>query len=66
MKASFSGWLATQHPPDGAAMNADTVGLGQFGDRPTERDLALGGDTRIDPISYTGQLALPAAIAVSP
>ena len=43
---------ATQNPPDGAAMNVDTVGLGQFSNQLIERDLAFGGDARIYP---TGQ-----------
>ena len=35
---------AAQNPPNGAAMNVDTVGLGQFADQFIERDLALGRD----------------------
>jgi len=57
---------ATQNPPDGAAMNVDTVGLGQFGDQLIERDPALGGDARINPAGHSGQLAVPAAIALRP
>src|SRR6056297_998456 len=55
-----------QNPPDGAAMNVDTVGLGQFGDQFIERDLALGGDARLDPAGHPCQLAVPAAIALRP
>ena len=49
---------ATKNPPDGAAMNVDTVGLGQFGNQLIERDLTFGGDTRIYPPGHPGQLSM--------
>ena len=55
-----------QNPPDGAAMDGDAVGLGQFADQLINRDLALGGDARLDPAGHPGQLAMPAAIALRP
>ena len=57
---------ATQNPPDGAAMNVDTVGLGQFGNQLIKRDLAFCGDARIYPTGHPGQLSMPAAIALRP
>lgn len=57
---------APQNPPDGAAMDVDTVGLGQFGNQLIERDLAFGGDARIYPIDHPGQLSMSAAIALRP
>ena len=57
---------AAQNPPDGAAMNGDTVALGQLGNQLVERDLALGGDARFDPAGNSRQLAVPAAIALGP
>lgn len=56
----------TQNPPDGAAMNVDTLGLGQFGNQLIERDLAFGGDARIYPTDHPGQLSMSAAIALRP
>ena len=53
---------ATQNPPDGAAMNVDTVGLGQFGNQLIKRDLTFGGDTRIYPTGHPRQLSMSAAI----
>ena len=46
-------------------MNVDTVGLCQFGDHLIERDLAVGGDARLDPADHPCQLAMPAAIALA-
>lgn len=43
-------------------MNADTVGLGQFGNQLIERDLSFGCDTRIYPISHPSQLSMSTAI----
>lgn len=57
---------ATQNPPDGAAMNVDTVGVGQLGDQLIERNLALGGDARLDPTAHSSQLSMSAAIALGP
>jgi len=57
---------AAQDPPDGAAMNADAVGLGQFGDQFIKRDPALGGDARLDPAGHARQLAVSTAIALGP
>ena len=56
----------TQNPPDGAAMNVDTLGLGQFGNKFIERDLAFRGDARIYPTDHPGQLSMSAAIALWP
>jgi len=56
----------TQNPPDGAAMNIDTVGVGQLGDQLIERDLALGGDARLDPTGHLCQLAVSTTIPLGP
>ena len=56
----------TQNPPDGAAMNVDTVGHGKFGNQLIQRDLAFCGDARIYPTGHPGQLSMPAAIALRP
>ena len=55
---------ATQNPPDSATMNVDTVGLGQLSYQLIQRDLALGGDARVDPTGHSGQLSMSAAIAL--
>ncbi|EDQ02988.1 hypothetical protein DSM14862_04060 (plasmid) [Sulfitobacter indolifex] len=57
---------ATQNPPDGAAMNIDTVGLGQLGNQLIERDLAFGGDARIYPTGHPGKFPMSAAITLGP
>ena len=63
---------ATQNLPDSAAMNVDTVGFGQFSDQLVERDLALGGDVRIDqtghprPAFHVRRHCLEAAAKVIP
>ena len=53
---------ATQNPPDGAAMNVDTVGLGQFGNQLIKRDLTFAGDARIYPTAHPRQRSMSAAI----
>src|SRR6056297_1547495 len=53
-----------QRPPDCAAVDVDTMCLGQVRDQFIERDLALGRDPGVDPVGQTRQLAVPAAVAL--
>ena len=55
---------ASQNPPDGAAMNLDGMGFDQLRNQFIERDLALGGHARLDPIGHARQLTVPTAVTL--
>lgn len=53
-----------QNAPNGGTVHGDAVGSVQFDHQFVERDLALSGDTCLEPIGYACQLPLSAAIAL--
>jgi hypothetical protein len=55
-----------QHPLDSGTVHGDVVGSVQFDHQFVERDLALFGDTRLEPIGYAGELVMSPTIALPP
>lgn len=55
-----------QNAPDGGAVNIDAMRLSQFGHEFIKRDPAFGRDAGLEPAGHVHQLAMSAAIALSP
>ncbi len=55
-----------QDPPDGATVDDEAMGLGQFRGQFIKRDLAPGRHARLNPIRHRRQLTVSAAIALPP
>ena len=55
-----------QHPPDGGAVHGDAMGFSQLGYEFIKRDPAFGRDAGFEPTGHVHQLAMSAAIALSP
>ena len=55
-----------QNAPDGGAVDIDAMRLSQFGHEFIKRDPAFGRDAGLEPTGHVHQLAMSAAIALSP
>ena len=55
-----------QHPPDGGAVDVDAMGFSQLGYEFIKRDPAFGRDAGLEPTGHVHQLAMSAAVALSP
>lgn len=55
-----------ERSPDGATVDFDAMGSGQFHNQFVEGDLAFVGDAHLDPVGKPRKLAVPAAVALRP
>jgi hypothetical protein len=55
-----------QNAPDGGAVDVDAMGFSQLGYEFIKRDPAFGRDAGFEPTGHVHQLAMSAAIALSP
>ena len=55
-----------QNAPDGGAVDIDAMRLSQFGHEFIKRDPAFGRDASLEPAGHVHQLAISAAVALSP